>query len=148
MKTQYDVLMQDPEFRKQVSAETLVAEASELIAKLMAKENMSKADLARRLNRSRAWVTQLLSGRANMTIRTLAEVSFALGAEVKLSGQSPPDSSFAGPTLRQAEGVEYRETGQWGRSPVWIEGEREAMDSERPLDPQRSDPVAPTEYAA
>ena len=104
MKTQYDILMRDPEFRKQVSAETLVAEASELIAKLMAKENVSKADLARRLNRSRAWVTQLLSGRANMTIRTLAEVSFALGAEVKLSGQPAPDSSAPGSTLTSALG--------------------------------------------
>lgn len=101
MKTQYDVLMENPEFRKQLSVETLVAEASELIARLMAKENLSKADLARRLNRSRAWVTQLLSGRTNMTIRTLAEVSFALGAEVKLSEQRAPGSSAPTQPLRQ-----------------------------------------------
>jgi transcriptional regulator with XRE-family HTH domain len=89
MKTQHEVLMENPEFRKLLSIEALVAEASEMIARLMAEQNVSKADLARRLNKSRAWVTQLLSGQANMTIRTLAEVVYALDAEVKLQAKPP-----------------------------------------------------------
>lgn len=66
-----------------------MAEASELIAKLMAEQKVSKADLARRLHKSRAWVTQLLSGKANMTVRTLAEVVYTLDAEVKLGTRQP-----------------------------------------------------------
>jgi len=54
------------------------------IARLVAEQNVSKADLARHLGKSRAWVTQLLSGSANMTIRTLAEVTYVLDAAVKL----------------------------------------------------------------
>ena len=76
MKTQHAVLIEDPEFQRLLSVETLAAEASEVIARLMAEQNLSKADLARRLNKSRAWVTQLLSGKANMTVRTLAEVAY------------------------------------------------------------------------
>jgi antitoxin component HigA of HigAB toxin-antitoxin module len=95
MKTQHEVLMEDPEFRRLLSIEALVAEASEVIARLMAEQNVSKADLARRLNKSRAWVTQLLSGKANMTVRTLAEVVYALDSEVKLHAQ-PPSSKAAG----------------------------------------------------
>jgi transcriptional regulator with XRE-family HTH domain len=95
MKTQHEMLMEDPEFRRLLSIESLVAEASETIARLMAEQNLSKADLARRLNKSRAWVTQLLSGKANMTVRTLAEVVYALGAEVKLQAQ-PPSWKIAG----------------------------------------------------
>jgi transcriptional regulator with XRE-family HTH domain len=87
MKTQHEVLMEDPEFRKLLSIESLVAEAAEAIARLMAEQNVSKADLARRLNTSRAWVTQLLSGKANITVRTLAEVLYALDAEVRLNTQ-------------------------------------------------------------
>ena len=87
MKTQHEILMQDMEFRKFLSVEALAAEASETIARLMAQRNVSRADLARKLNKSRAWVTQLLSGKANMTIRTLAEVAYTLGAEVKLHAQ-------------------------------------------------------------
>jgi transcriptional regulator with XRE-family HTH domain len=87
MKTQHESLMEDPEFRRLLSVEALVVEASEQIARLMAEQSVSKADLARRLNKSRAWVTQLLSGKANMTVRTLAEVVYTLGAEVKLRAQ-------------------------------------------------------------
>lgn len=95
MKTQHEILMQDPEFRRLLALESLVAEGSELIAKLMNERKLSKADLARRLNKSRAWVTQLLNGKSNITIRTLAEVAYALEAEVKLHAQ-PPDWRSAG----------------------------------------------------
>jgi transcriptional regulator with XRE-family HTH domain len=95
MKTQHEILMEDPEFRRLLTIEALVAEASEMIARLMAEQNVSKADLARRLGKSRAWVTQLLSGKANMTVRTLAEVVYALDAEVKLNAQ-PPSWKMAG----------------------------------------------------
>jgi transcriptional regulator with XRE-family HTH domain len=87
MKTQHEALMEDREFRRLLSSEALVAEASEVIARLMAEQDVSKADLARRLKKSRAWVTQLLSGKANMTVRTLAEVAFALDAEVRLQAR-------------------------------------------------------------
>jgi transcriptional regulator with XRE-family HTH domain len=87
MKTQYDALMSDPEFRKLYAVEGLVTDASEMISRLMTEQEMSKADLARKLGKSRAWVTQLLSGKANVTVRTLAEVAFALGGRVKLSAE-------------------------------------------------------------
>jgi transcriptional regulator with XRE-family HTH domain len=98
MKTQHAVLMEDPEFRRLLSVEALVAEASEVIARLMDEQNISKADLARRMNKSRAWVTQLLSGSANMTVRTLAELAYTLGAEVKLQAQ-PPSWKVSGTPL-------------------------------------------------
>lgn len=98
MKTQHASLMEDPEFRRLLCVEALVVEASEAIARLMAEQNVSKADLARRLNKSRAWVTQLLSGKANMTVRTLADVVYTLGAEVKLHAQ-PPSWAVSGRSL-------------------------------------------------
>jgi transcriptional regulator with XRE-family HTH domain len=101
MKTQHEVLMEDPEFRRLLTIEALVAEASEMIARLMAEQNVSKADLARRLNKSRAWVTQLLSGKANMTVRTLADVAYALDTEVKLHAQ-PPSWKMAGKPIGAA----------------------------------------------
>jgi antitoxin component HigA of HigAB toxin-antitoxin module len=85
MKTQHDVLMSDPEFRKLLAVESLAA-AAEIIAQMMADQGLSKADLARRLNKSRSWVTQLLSGGRNMTVRTLAEVVHARGGESRTSG--------------------------------------------------------------
>ncbi len=83
-KTQFEQLMESPEFRKLYAMEGLVIEAGEFIARRMQEQNVTKAELARRLGKSRAYVTQMLSGTTNLTLRTLAEVAYALGAEVKL----------------------------------------------------------------
>lgn len=88
MKTQHERLMENPEYRKLFAMEGLVTDAAELVARLMAEAGVNKAELARRLGTSRARVTQLLGGETNMTVRTLAELAFALGAEVKLDARS------------------------------------------------------------
>jgi transcriptional regulator with XRE-family HTH domain len=87
-KTHYEILMEAPEFRKELAVESLVLEASGIIAGLMEEQGVTKADLARKLSKSRPWITQLLSGKTNMTVRTLAEVVHELGAEVKLERRS------------------------------------------------------------
>jgi len=84
MKTEHDVLMENPEYRRLYAIEGLVTEAAELVSRLMEEQKISKAELARRLGKSRAWITQVLSGEANMTVRTFAELVYTLGAEVKL----------------------------------------------------------------
>lgn len=79
--------MESPEYRRLYAIEGLVTDAAELVARLMEEQGVTKADLARRLGKSRAWITQLLSGKANMTIRTFAELVYELGAEVNLDAQ-------------------------------------------------------------
>lgn len=48
--------------------------------------NISKVDLAKRLGKSKSYVTQMLSGSRNMTLSTLSDICFALGfkPEVKI----------------------------------------------------------------
>lgn len=108
MKTKHEILMEDPEFRRLLAIEALVAEASEIIARLMADQDVSKADLARKLKKSRAWVTQLLSGRTNMTVRTLAEVAYALDAEVKLNAQHQSWKTAVSLLDAERQPVEYK----------------------------------------
>ena len=88
--------------------EALASDASELVWKLMSEQNLSKADLARRLGKSRAWVTQLLSGSANVTVRTLAEVVHALGAQVKLQSYPAAGAGRAKPAASVWQPVIYR----------------------------------------
>lgn len=108
MKTQYEAMMENPEFRKQVTVETVVAEAAEVVARLMAEKGVSKAELARMMGKSRAWVTQLLSGQANMTVRTLAEVVYTLDAEVKLETVAPSWKQAAKPRGEAAAPVVFQ----------------------------------------
>ncbi len=85
MTTKHDELMLDPEFRKLYAIEGLIADTAQMISDLLERRNLKQADLARMLNKTPAFVSQLLNGKANMTVRTLAEVIFALGASVKVN---------------------------------------------------------------
>jgi transcriptional regulator with XRE-family HTH domain len=153
MKTEHEILLEDPEFRKMLSVESLVAEASETIARLMAERNVSKADLARRLNKSRSWVTQLLSGSANMTVRTLAEVAYALDAEVTLRAERPAWAKQEKTRGSESERVIYRLDDYLVRPPdpstsvfrLPPEMMERASDDVAPVKP---DDTADSEYAA
>lgn len=92
MKTDYEALFQDPQFRKELAIEAFVLDASEVIARAMKEQRVSRAELARRMGKSRAWITQVLSGRANLTLRTLAEIAWSLGVELKLQETAPTES--------------------------------------------------------
>lgn len=93
MKTDYEALFQDPQFRKELAIEAFVLDASEVIARAMKEKQVSRAELARRMGKSRAWITQVLSGRSNFTLRTLAEIAWSLGVELKLQEKMPAAES-------------------------------------------------------
>jgi transcriptional regulator with XRE-family HTH domain len=59
----------------------IVQGASEVIRALMKDQGVHKAELARRVGKSRAYVTQSLSGDRNMTLSTLASFADALNAD-------------------------------------------------------------------
>jgi transcriptional regulator with XRE-family HTH domain len=52
------------------------------IFEIMQEQGVSKAQLAERLGKSRAWVGKILSGEQNMTIRTLVTLLNELGHDV------------------------------------------------------------------
>jgi transcriptional regulator with XRE-family HTH domain len=73
--------VEDPRHMRLYQQERAIYEVTDLIESLMEELGVSRAELARRLGKSRAWVTQLLDGEANKTIRTVADVFAALGRE-------------------------------------------------------------------
>lgn len=59
-----------------------ITEFAEDIWRLMEEQKVSRAELARRLGTSRAYVTKLLGGNANFTLHTMTKVAMALGSTV------------------------------------------------------------------
>ena len=55
------------------------------IAGLMQDQGLSKAELARKLESSRSYVTQLFSGSKNPTLGTVADLAWALGYRARIS---------------------------------------------------------------
>ena len=66
----------------------LALSVAEEIAKKMKEKQISKADLAKKLGTSRAYVTKILKGDANLSLKTLAKLQNAL--------ESKFDSTFYG----------------------------------------------------
>ncbi|HUW84462.1 MAG TPA: hypothetical protein VMZ31_16885 [Phycisphaerae bacterium] len=75
------------ERRKLLQQERVILEVTELVCELMQKDGTKKSELAERLGRSKGYVTQLLDGRANMTLRTISDVLCALRATLHVSAQ-------------------------------------------------------------
>ena len=71
-------------YQQMVEQETLILEATELICMLLEKDGVSRVELAEKLDKTKALISQLLNGHRNMTLRTLADMAFALGYRIKV----------------------------------------------------------------
>jgi len=66
---------------KLVAQETLIAEAAEALWGALERAGINKSELAERLGTTKGYVSQILSGSRNMTLRTLSDICFVLGAK-------------------------------------------------------------------
>jgi transcriptional regulator with XRE-family HTH domain len=62
----------------------LANSAADQIHDLMKLHNLSKADLARTLDTSKAFITNVLRGDANLTLKTLVKLVFALQGKIEV----------------------------------------------------------------
>jgi transcriptional regulator with XRE-family HTH domain len=84
MQTLTEELTSTPDALRLYQQERAILDVTELICELMERENTSRSKLARRLGRTKGYITQMLDGRTNMTIRTVADVMTALGFSVRV----------------------------------------------------------------
>lgn len=85
--------------------EYLIMQVTERICELMEQNGVSRTHLANRLGTTKGYITQLLDGRANMTLRKLADVCMALGVAAEL--QTRELQATVCPTVSMVE------TAQW-----------------------------------
>lgn len=86
-KTMVEKYVEDPEQMRLFQQERAIYEITELIESVMEGAGVSRATLAKRLGKSKGWITQLLDGEANKTIRTVADVLAVLGQEFRVFTQ-------------------------------------------------------------
>jgi len=77
--------MHDPEFRRLLAQEELILEVTETICELLENEKVSRKELAERLGKSKGFISQLLGGGRNLTLRTVADILHVLGYRVTLT---------------------------------------------------------------
>src|SRR5437588_12201455 len=64
--------------------ERLILDATERICELMHEQDVSRTELALRLGKSKGYVSQMLDGTRNMTLRSVADFFLALGRAAHL----------------------------------------------------------------
>lgn len=71
--------------RLEYERELLFGEAIEIVAALLESHGISQRELAERLELSEARVSRLLQGAENVTLKTIADVGYALGIRFTLA---------------------------------------------------------------
>lgn len=66
----------------EILEESALARAQSIIQSAMDKAGMSRADLAREMKRNRSFVSRMLSGDHNLTVKTMTRALVACGVEV------------------------------------------------------------------
>ncbi len=79
MATMKEWIEASPSRKNLVAQERLIALVAEQIYAAIEDDESSKAALAKALGKSKAFVTQILSGTRNLTLRTVADIATALG---------------------------------------------------------------------
>jgi len=86
-KTLMDQYLEDPEFAKLMAQGDLIMEVTETLCELLEKEKVCRKELAERLGKTKGFVSQLLNGGRNLTLRTVADILHVLGYKVTLKPQ-------------------------------------------------------------
>jgi len=115
MRSEYEIFESSSDTnRRLLRQEELILEVTEALSEALEQQRVTKAALAARLGRSKAFVTQILAGGRNLTLRTLADVADALGCEVRVQAKRLAED---GPPLTARNTTQYtvEHPGTWGR---------------------------------
>lgn len=96
MTANHFLTRQDEELDRLVRQEELILQVTETLTQALDEAGVTKAELARRLGKSPGFVSQVLGGGRNLTLRTLSDIAAALGLRPALHLSSDRESLAAG----------------------------------------------------
>jgi transcriptional regulator with XRE-family HTH domain len=77
-----------------VAQELLITTVTEEIWKAMEETGVSKTELAKRMKSTKGYISQVLSGSRNMTLRTLSDICLALHKKAKVTVEARSDNGW------------------------------------------------------
>jgi DNA-binding phage protein len=81
-KTSYEDITSTPEDMRLYLQERALEYATAMVGRIMKKKKVSRSELASKLGTTPAWITQVLDGEHNKTIKTLSDLLWALGEKL------------------------------------------------------------------
>jgi transcriptional regulator with XRE-family HTH domain len=113
MKTLAEWTRESPENERLLAQEYLIATVAQEIWEVMERADVSRATVAERLGKTRSFVTQILSGSKNLTLRTISDIAHALDCEItiKLESACQQDGWVELPVSEQDRVVRFTQQG-------------------------------------
>lgn len=96
-KTTAQSFVEKQEGRRLFQQEWSISAVTGLLCKRMHEQGVSRAELARRLEKTPGWVTQLLDGDRNKTVRTLSDAFCVLGLSLEFHDRPLSEVTDRGP---------------------------------------------------
>ncbi|MBI5289955.1 MAG: helix-turn-helix transcriptional regulator [Chloroflexi bacterium] len=104
LQSRFDEWWNDPEYLY----EGLVLDFTEQVVAAMIRSNVRRSELAERLGTSRGYVTKLLDGQENMTLKTIVRVANALDMKVDVKLARATTAPRKRRTVKSAVGPSMR----------------------------------------
>lgn len=83
-KTLFDEFREDEEFGRLMLQEELIMEVTESFCQILEEENIKKVSLAEKMSKTKSYISQLLNGGKNLTLRSMCNVAYYLGYTVNV----------------------------------------------------------------
>jgi len=83
-ETLYDEYMKDEEFARIMAQENLIMGVTEDVCKILKEDQLTRSKFAHIMGKTRGYVSQLLNGRRNITLRVLSDIAYRLGYHVNI----------------------------------------------------------------
>lgn len=121
------------DYERLVEQESLILAATEMLEGLIEENEDNRKELADKLGRSKGFVTQVLAGDRNMTLRTLSDFAFALEHRVKVAAAPLVEYGDGGEADGDEGRVMARVFSGTGEQIGHARDEQAGEDSRRPL---------------
>lgn len=106
-ETLIEKLTKTPEGMRLYQQERAIQELTDMTCEIMQEQNVSRSELARRLGKTKGYITQLLDGRTNMTVRTISDVFTALNRAVHFQEGPVSATVSPSPTITLVTGIDW-----------------------------------------
>ncbi|MEW6669771.1 MAG: helix-turn-helix transcriptional regulator [Thermodesulfobacteriota bacterium] len=83
-KTLYDEFMEDREFARLMHQEELIMDVTEGFCRVLEEESISRSKLAQLMGKTKGYISQLLGGKRNISLRVLADIAGSLGYSARV----------------------------------------------------------------
>ena len=78
-KNLYDKFLENEDFRKLAAQEDFIMDVTESFHELLQRENISKTSLAKLTGKTKGFISQILNGGRNLTLRSISDLAYAVG---------------------------------------------------------------------